>query len=222
VVNGVDLGTALDNTTRQYRSIVRWQATDLATFVGGADVIQDRFPNNPLNDSNSTYYYGGLETHGDALIVGSIYLGYKVQKHLDLSVASFKGFSAQSDVTFIPTERTKLQITTDRGPQYSYEAQYAYYVQQGAGVTLTERLAAQFDATLSAKNEWLAYQALVPGTVAARTDQDDVLSAGMGYFVGGQNGSRYGMTVERAERRSPVAGVGYHTWRVYSNVRLTF
>jgi hypothetical protein len=44
----------------------------------------------------------------------------------------------------------------------------------------------------------------------------------MGYFVGGQNGSRYGMTVERAERRSPVAGVGYHTWRVYSNVRLTF
>jgi hypothetical protein len=196
--------------------------TDLADLVGGTEFIKDRFPNNPLNNSDSKYYFGGVETRGDALVVGTLYVGYKTQKHLDPTVPSFKGFSASSNLSFIPQERTKIEFAVDRDMHYSYEAQYAYYVQEGGALTLTERLAAQLDATVSARGEWLKYQTLVTDSGPARVDRDLVFGVGMGYFVGGANGSRYGITVERAERHSPISDRSYRTMRVYSNVKFSF
>lgn len=219
---GVNLSEALDSSSDSYQGFLRYELTDLSDIVFGADYLRDRFTKSPIRDNDSFYYYAGIRTKQGATFVGSATVGFRQQKHNDPAVPNFKGVTANVEVAVVPNEFLKLELSGGRDLGYSYQEQYPYFVQQGAGGTLTNRFAEHLDVVLSAKGTWLNYSDTIAGGKDPRMDRTMVLGLGAGYFVGGGNGTRLGIVFEHAQRVSPITARNYVTNRVSTNYRFSF
>ena len=135
---------------------------------------------------------------------------------------SYRGLVGSGDVSFVVKDRAKFELTGNRDLGDSYEAQYPFYIQQGVGVNATTRWAEHVDMVTNATAEWLLYRLVINGPPAPRTDRNYVFDLGFGYFLGGVNGTRVGFTIERRERRSPIAANTYHTTRLLTNLKFSF
>jgi len=220
--DGVNLSEALDNQSDSYQGFLRYELTDLTDFIVGTDFVRDRFSKSPLRNNDSYYYYAGLRTKQGATFVGSATAGYRQQRHTDPSVPNFNGVIAKVDVSVIPNEFLKLDVSGGRDLGYSYQEKYPYFVQQDGGATVTNRFSEHLDVVASARATWLHYDETMVGLKDPHTDRTTVFGLGMGYFVGGGNGTRLGILFERAQRVSPIGDRNYVTNRFSSNYRFSF
>ncbi len=220
--NGIDLPTVLNEKSQSARASGRYELTDLTSILVGSEFSRDRFEVTHDRDSDSRYYFIGIETKKDAIVSGSGTLGYQTQTHVEAGVPDYRGVVGHGAFTAIVHDRVKLDLTGDRGLEDSYEVQYPFYIQQGGGASVTSRLNEHFDVITNAKAEWLLYTQLLDGVAPKRTDRNYVFDLGFGYFVGGANGTRDGLTVERAERLSAVPLTSYRTTRLLTNLKFSF
>jgi hypothetical protein len=218
--DGVPLET-LDITTDDVRVLARYFMTDLSNLAGGVELTHDQ-SQVQLRNAHDRYYFAGVETHDGALLVGQAFAGYKTRTPLDPTVAPYNGFAGNADMSLVAGEASKIEVSASRDVQFSYDENYSYYVEDGGGAALTRRLMPLLDLQLMARASWLHYTPLLVGTALPRTDRVTVLGAGLGYFLGGGSGSRYGVNIELDQRQSPIADKNYRGLRVFSSVKLTF
>ena len=222
---GVDLKEALDNRTTFAHVNARWAYTEYTDILGALEWSRNRFTYNPLRSGVTRAYMGGFQSHGDSPVTGRAQVGYKIQQHDDPAVPDFTGVVFAASVTTIIMDRVKLDAIGDRDIQFSYDDHYPFYVQQGGGLTLTGRIDPRLDLIGSARSEWLHYSEtyLSAGLpLKSRTDLATVFGAGFLYSVGGPGGSHFGLTFERAQRRSPLPGKTYRNDRVLTNLKFSF
>jgi hypothetical protein len=222
VFDGTNLSETLDNQSDSYQAFLRYQITDFSDIVIGSDYVRDRFSKSPLRDNDSYYYYAGVRTKQGATYVGSATVGVRQQHHKDRSVPDFNGFIANIDVGIVPNEYLRMELNGGRDLGYSYQEKYPYFIQQGGGATITNRFSEHMDVIASAKGTWLKYDDTITGLKDPHTDRTVVLGIGLGYFVGGSNGTRLGILFERAQRTSPIADRSYVTNRFSSSYRFSF
>lgn len=220
--DGVNLSEVLDNQSDSYQGFLRYQLTDLSDVILGADFVRDRFSKSPLRDNDSYYYYAGLRTKQGATFVGSATAGFRQQRHSDPSVPDFNGVIANIDVSVVPNEFLRIDVTGGRDLGYSYQEKYPYFVQQEGGATLTNRFSEHLDVVVSARATWLRYEETMVGLKDPHTDRTTVFGLGAGYYVGGGTGTRLGLLFERAQRVSPIGDRNYVTNRISSNYRFSF
>lgn len=222
VFDSINLSEALDSQSDSVQGLLRYELTDLSDLLVGVDYVRDRFSKSPLRDNDSYYAYAGIRTKTGAMFTGSATVGYRQQKHNDPSIPSFKGVTANVDVSMIPNELFRVDLTGMRDLGYTYQLEYPYFIQNGGGISVTNRWSESFDIMATARATWLNYDKTMAGLSAPHTDRTLVFSIGPGYYIGGSGGMRLGVQYERAQRSSPISSRNYVTNRITTSYRLSF
>ena len=225
--DGVDLRDALDNRQTFAHANGRWQYSEMTDLTAGVEWTRTQFLRDPIKSGTTLSYFAGFKTHGDAPILGTLQIGYKAQRHDDPSVPDFRGLVFNTSLTTIVSDRVKLDIVGDRDLNYTYEPDFPFYVQQGAGVNLTARASTRLDLLGSGRGEWLHYSDSFESgglpLASSRTDLATVFGIGFLYNAGGTTaGSHFGLTLERAGRVSPLSGKSFRNNRVLTNIKFNF
>lgn len=218
----VDLKVSLDQTNTQTSGVVRYELSDGLSVELGGDLTQERYTFSPIRDKDVLSYSIHAATTDAAQIQLSATLGWREQTFTDTSIAGFRGLVGNGSIAFMPAEWMRVSLSGAQETGVSYEAEYPYYLQRGGQAEALLRFSEYFDLRFRGEGQWLHYDETVSGTDAARNDRTAVLSAELGYYLGGEGGTRIGLRYEYAERVSPIAKRNYARNRVYSDFRLRF
>lgn len=220
--NGVNLADVMNNTSTQYQAFLRYEISELSDFILGADYQRDRFKTRPDRDNNAYYYYAGLRTRQGAQWVGDIGVGFRQMDHTQAGIPNFNGVTASANIALIPSEYFKFEFGGGRDVAYTYLEAFPFIVDSRASLTATSRVIDHMDIVASGRAHWAHYGDSLDGTAVPYTERTDVFSIGVGYYVGGGNGTRIGLQFERAARTSPEANRQYRTNRLSTSYRFSF
>jgi hypothetical protein len=212
---GQSLRTELTRTTTRENLTVRHELTPVTSAVALVARETDRFDYSPERDSDSTRAEFGVRFN--ARIGGSVALGFRNFQPLDPQVPAYHGMTTRADVSVSPFAATRIGVQAGRDLQYSLEKVQPYYIETGAGFSVTQGLSGPFDAVGRLGFQRLAYRGLVgvPG-LADRTDSIESFGGGLGYRVG--RDMRIGFNVDRQQRDSDYAHRSYGGMRYGTSV----
>ena len=200
---GTSLATALNQATNAEQLQLRYALTPLTTLVVTADALQDRFPRDPLRQSNSIRIMPGFELKPSALISGTVFVGFRRFTPLDPAVPRYRGAVALVAAGYT-VRATQFSVQVARDLQYSFLATQPYGISNSLGLTITQRVSHAWDVVAKGAQQRLTYQQLLTASSdrSGGPPRDTVgqLGAGIGYHVG--NGMRLGVDVNYFRRRS--------------------
>jgi len=220
--DGTNLSETLNGQSSIVQGFLRYEMTDHSDLTGGLDYTQDVFDRSTVRGNDGYYQYAGIQTTTGATLAGSATVGFRQQHHNDPTVPDFKGIIANIGVGFIPSEYLRVDVDGRRDVGYSYQAKYPYFLEEGTGLSITNRFAERMDLVLSGRATWLKYDETMEGLKDPYTDRTVVPGIGTGFFAGGGFGSGVGILFERYARGSPIPDRNYVSTRFSSNYRFSF
>ena len=211
--DGSSLRDVLDRRRDALGLQFQYPLTPLTTFVVSGERAYDRFDFTPARDADSTRIDTGFDLLPSALIAGRGRIGYHRFVGTGGALPEYSGAVASVAASSIVGGRTRIEVTTERDLDYSWEAFYPYYVRTGATVTVTPQLTTRWDVRARLGAQRLAYRAVtaVPGLQQDRVDRFGLMGAGIGYRLG--RDMRVGVGVDWERRESPVLRHAYEGYR---------
>lgn len=197
---------------------MRWRQsfTVLTTWIVHTGIERERFEYEPYRNSNSVRVESGFDLDLQALVRGSVMVGYRRLEGADGgTLARFSGLTANVDAAYTAPTQTRMEVTLNRDVHYSFEIEQPYYVQSGWNLRGTQRLIGQWDVQLTLGRDWLDYRSLDP--TDTRRDRISRLGGGIGYDAG--DNLRIGFDMLWQTRVSPLAR-DYRSFQ--SGVSLTY
>jgi hypothetical protein len=191
VFRDVSLAEALNRTGDTVTAGLRMQATPFTTVTISGGRSEERFDVSG-RDAVSRGVKVDVEFSPDAVLRGKASLGFEEMTPVDDTLPGYTGVIGRAGLNYSAFERATLAFDVNRLVQYSYDEDAVHFVQTGADVTLTYRVAGPYDAQIRASRQWLDY--------ALEADDPVVngYSAGLGYNM--RDNSRIGINFEYAER----------------------
>ncbi len=217
---GRNLQRELNRATTSVEFSVRHALTPVTQLMVVIAREQDRFEFSSLRDSDSNRVTGTLKFH--ARLAGSASFGYRDFQPLQRDVPSYRGPTANVDMSVRPFGATRLGIQATRDLQYSYDIEQPYYVGTGTSLSVTQGLSGPFDIVGRYGIQQLAYQGRL-GSSSDRPDRTDVIhwfGGGLGYRVG--RDMRIGINVEQQRRTSDFVHHRYDGLRYGTSVTYGF
>jgi hypothetical protein len=206
--NDTDLRQELNRTVTTAGLTLRYQATPLTSVMFETRREQDRFEFSPLRDTDSTLFSGGLKFDPAALLKGSATVGYRDFRPLSSSVPGYQGSIAAVNLSYVPLSTTLLSGTFNRDVQYSYDINQPYYLQTGAGASISQQVFGPVDVTGRVGAQRLEYRDLADAPVDPnRVDHIRLYGGGVGYHLGGD--LRIGFNVDQQHRTSAIESNEY-------------
>lgn len=194
----------LNRTVTTGAVTMRYQLTPLTSLTLDIAREQDRFLFSRLRDSNSTRVAGGVTFDPFALIKGSATVGFIDFKPESPDLPSYRGLSAQVNLSYVALGATKIGVTASRDVAYSYEVNQPYYIQTGATASVLQQVYGPLDVVGRVGVQQLDYGDRI-GVVVTHADRSDYVhtyGGGAGYRLG--RDIRIGFDVDRDSRTSPV------------------
>jgi hypothetical protein len=210
---GSNLREVLDRRTESVGLHIQYALTPLTTFVVSGERSRDRFEFTPARNADSSRVEAGFDLLPFALIAGRGRAGYRWFTGTGGALADYAGVVASVAASSSIRGRTRLEVTTERDVNYSWELFYPYYVLTGATLTVTPQLTPRWDVRARWGTHHLAYRATIgaPGVQQDRVDRFRVMGAGLGYRL--SRDMRVGVDVDRERRQSPVQQRDYEGLR---------
>jgi hypothetical protein len=210
---GSNLREALDRGTTGLGLEMRYALTPLTTWVVSGERARDRFEFTSERNADSSRLDTGFDLAPTALIAGRGRVGYRRFGGTSGALPVFSGLVASVAAGSTIQGRTRVEVTTERDVNYSWETYYPYFVLTGATLTVTPQLTPRWDVRGRTGVQRLAYRALVgvPDLLTDRVDRFELLGAGIGYRIG--RDVRLGMDLDRERRTSPVRRRAYEGYR---------
>jgi hypothetical protein len=204
---------ALDRRTTALGLEARYAVTPLTTLVVAGERSRERFELTPARNSDSSRIDAGLDLAPSALIAGRGRVGHRRFDGSGGTLPVYSGVVASIAASSTIRGRTRVEVTTERDLNYSWEPSYPYFVLTGATLTLTPRLTPRWDVTGRASVQRLAYRAAigVPALLSDRVDSFALTGAGVGFRFA--RDLRLGFNLDRERRTSPVRRRAYEGFR---------
>lgn len=221
IFRGVRLADALNGTSNIIAYGVDFVISPFTTLSAHGERATDRFDESTERDANS-YRYGVTATlHPLALISGRASVGVRAFRPETSQLRQFTGVTAAVAVSYAIQEDTRIGLTFDRDLRYSFAELTPYYISTLGRLTVTQRLFGDFDGQVFGGVERIGYEARldIPGTVD-ETDHVRLVGAGLAYRLG--DGSRLGLNVDYATRKSPADEREYSRGRLYATLNYGF
>jgi hypothetical protein len=196
---GVPLSRTMNDLTDTYDTGLLFALTPLTTVGLTAAWQRDRFDEAPERDADSFRIAPTLQFDPNALIQGSVAVGYRRFTPLGPALAPYAGLFVQTSLGYTLLERTRFDLRATRDVQYSFEIDQPYYVSTGARLEITHQLVGPVDVRLTAGRERLGYREMESGA-GERTDTVDTVGAGIGYRL--RDDIRLGISWESTNRTS--------------------
>jgi hypothetical protein len=215
---GTYLRDAFDRREDAIEASFRYKLTPLTTLVLKGNAEKARFNYSPLRNSDGVRITPGVEFDAFAIIQGSAFVGLRKLDMLGPRMPDYKGVIASVDLGYTLLGRTRFAVQVARDVYFSFEQSWPYYVQTGATLTITQRIAGPFDAQARFGRQNLDYARMDVQTLdpfAAVPDRQDTVyfyGGGFGYHIG--QSARLGFNVDSVERRSPLYQRTYKGMRV--------
>lgn len=179
---GVAVAQTLDRRTDVERAQFRTALTPLTTWVLSAETMQENFTQAVDRDADGIRVTTGFELRPAALIAGQVLVGYRRLDMLARGQPDFNGLSASGTVTMIIARTNRLSISELRDVNFSYDANFPFYVMTSTTASLQHRIGVQWDVVARGGYTHLGYKS---ATAAFEpSDRVSQVGAGVGYIVG--------------------------------------
>jgi hypothetical protein len=209
IYNTSNLRETLNRDTDSASAGYAYRVTPLTTLGMTVDVSRDRFLYSPIRDGNTVCVSSVAEFGRLALLFGSAQVGYERFRSPSAGVADFKGVVTTANIGYGTPDGTLIKVYVNRGPQYSYDIALAYYVMTSLNVTVSRRIARQWDTAVFAGRYNMDYRPPGAPSSAGRVDVLNEVGGAIAYRVG--RWARVGATVEQASKSGPD---GFNSLRV--------
>ncbi len=143
------LGSILANTLNRdavgATGLVRYSVTPLTTITVAGEVKTERFEFSTTRDNNSWSVVPGINFGSRAITQGSARVGYRDVRGLDGSLPPFAGPIAAVELSHTLLGATTIDVRADRDIEFSFSPLDPYYVAEGVGLSIGQRLSRSLD-----------------------------------------------------------------------------
>ena len=178
--------------------------TPLTTATFAVSRREDRFPFNPLRDSDKTETRLSVAFDPMALLKGNLSVGFTDFQPLSPAFPKYTGATLTATSPYTLFEITKLTLAADRQVENSYDITQPYLIQSGVALEIAQQIYGHFDVVGRGGFESLDYRDRVDVLVdfANRTDHVFRYGAGLGYHQG--KNLRIALNFDQSRRESVV------------------
>ena len=196
VFRGVLLAPEHNHATDTVAASLRIKATPFTTVTLPGYTSRDEF--GVAIDRDSSSKGGGVELSfsPEAIIRGSLAIGFRHFDPEDPRLATFRGLTGRGDITAVVRGNALVGAEYLRDVRYSFDRNEGYYVETGGNFMYTQRIGGPFDVQVRYGRQHLGY-----GVAQQGTEHSDVVTlyqGGVGYAL--ENRSRIGISYEYATR----------------------
>jgi len=202
---GEDLADSFDSDTDVVEGSAGLQLTPFTLMTLIVSNEQQRFRAARERDSDSLRVTPTFTFSPEAVLNGSIAIGYRRFTPLSRALPAYSGFVANATVGTTIMNRHRLEMIFGRDIRYSYERTTPYYLTTGGSVTMTSQLVGPVDLRLTGARQLLAYRGLGADGEAERPGDDSVTSYGGGFGYRIRERLRLGMNIEWSGRSSELS-----------------
>ena len=212
IEEGIDLSQTLTRERNDYQAGIKTDLTPLLSVQLYGSVQEDVFRFEPRRNAKGTLALATFRIAPDAVVAGSITVGYKDFQPEDPHSKPFRGLTGTAAITYPFLEIGRFTVTANRGTEYSFDAEEAYFVENSAFLAYTHRLFGEIDAQVRGGRSLFDYSARE--TMPAHKDTLDIAAGSLGYNL--RNRTRIALNYEYSKRRSPaITSRNYDRRRIY-------
>lgn len=210
--HGVDLGASLNRQRDDYQAGLKTDLTPLLSVQVYGSYQEDTFKLDPLRNAKSTSGNATFRIAADAIVTGTVSVGYRDMRPVDPLTEPFRGLTAAAAITYPLLEIGRFTLTASRGTEYSFDAGEGYYLENTAQLSYTNRLFGNVDAQVRLGRSLFDYSARLDNP--PHKDTLDTAAGSLGYNL--RNRTRVAVNYEIARRRTPeFASRNYDRRRIY-------
>jgi hypothetical protein len=179
----------------------------------------DVFRYEPLRNTTSSAANATFRFAADAVVTGTVTVGYKDQQAVDPLANEFRGFIGNAAIVYPFLEVGRFFFSANRNTEYSFDAREAYYVDNSFSLSYTHLLFGELDVQARGAKSFYDYSNRAGST--PHTDTLDTVGASVGYNL--RNRTRIAVNYEFARRRSPeLASRNYDRRRIFLSWAFAF
>jgi hypothetical protein len=215
----VALDQTLNRRNDSVQAGVRFALTPFTTLTVEGQVATDKFVFTPERNSESRAGTAAITFGSEAVVVGTVRVGYRNFQPVDASLPAFNGLVTSGGLSYLGFWRGRIAGTLERDVQYSFDDDDGYFIGTAGELTYTQRVAGPFDLQVRAARGALDYADVL--TNEGRHDTTRTYAAGIGYNR--DRGARLGLTYEQSRRDSAARPDRRYTRRkVYATLTYGF
>jgi Putative beta-barrel porin 2 len=215
--DGVILAEQLNYVSDIIAGGARFKVTPLTRIVASVEIQRDRFDESPLRDADSMRIGPSVDFDSTAAIAGHVTAGYRSFRPVSTGVASFRGFTASTQLRYQFRDWTEVNVDADRDVDYSYDPLEPYVLESGGRIRVTQRLIAHFEVIGVGERRLLQHQR--PGETSFDGRREITRSVGGGIGIQFQKQVRFELVYEQTTRTSSEpAGRDYERTRLFGSI----
>lgn len=202
---GEDLSRSFDSDLQSIEGSAGLQLTPFTTVSLVVSREQQRFEIARERDSDSIRVTPTFHFSPEAVLNGSIAIGYRRFEPRGVALPAYSGFVATATIGTTLFNRNRVEMVFGRDIRYSYARDTPYYVATGGTITVTTQLVGPFDVRATGTRHLLAYRANRDTPLAVEPGDDTVTGygGGIGYRV--RDRFRIGLNAEWRGRDSQLS-----------------
>jgi hypothetical protein len=214
---GVGLADQLNYVSDIIAGGARYKVTPLTRIAASVEMQRDRFAQSPLRDSNSLRIGSSVDFDSTAAVAGHVSAGYRSLKPLNAAVATFRGFTASTQLRYHFRDWTEVGVEGDRDVDYSYDALQPFVLESGGRLRVVQRTIGPLEIIAVGERRLLRHQRI--GETSFDGRREITRSAGAGIGLQFRKQVRFEIVYERTTRTSTdPAGRDYERTRLFASI----
>jgi hypothetical protein len=197
--DGVNLAVTLNRDSNQYSGGLRTEITPLLSMIASVAFREELFRADPLRNAQAWFATADFRFDPAAVIAGQIAVSFEEFKPANPAVRPFRGVVGNATIFYSLLEVGRIGVTAVRRTEFSFNAEDAYFVENGVTLSYTHRLFGAADAQLKGAKSFFDYG--FSDSSPARRETLDLIGASVGYNL--RNRTRISINYEFVNRRSP-------------------
>ena len=197
--DGVNLATSLSRNSNQYSAGLRTDLTPLLALVASVSFRDELFRADPSRNAEAWFATADFRFDPEAVVTGQIVLSFEEFNPANPGIRPFRGLVGNATILYSFLELGRISVSALRRTEFSFNAEDAYFVENGITLSYTHRLFGEVDAQVKGGKSFFDYG--FSQTSPERQETLDIVGAGLGYNLG--NRTRISLNYEFARRRSP-------------------
>jgi hypothetical protein len=197
--DGVNLSVALNRDSNDYSAGLRTDLTPLLALVASVSFREELFRADPIRNAQSWFATADFRFDADAVVAGQVVVSFEEFTPVNPAVQPFRGLVGGASLIYSFLEVGRIGFSAVRRNEFSFNAEDAYYIENGITLSYTHRLFGYVDAQVKGSRSRFDYG--YTETSPARQETLDIVGASVGYNL--RNRTRISVNYEFAKRRSP-------------------
>ena len=197
--DGVNLSVALNRDSNDYSAGLRTDLTPLLALVASVSFREELFRADPIRNAQSWFATADFRFDASAIVAGQAVVSFEEFTPVNPAVRPFRGLVGDARLIYSFLEVGRIGLSAVRRNEFSFNAEDAYYIENGITLSYTHRLSGYVDAQVRGSRSRFDYG--YTETSPAREETHDIVGASVGYNL--RNRTRISVNYEFARRRSP-------------------